>query len=280
MKTITVQDIETMVEELCKQANLRLPPDVLEHIQKAGEEELSPVGREVLDQILENARRAAETGVSLCQDGGVTIVFAEIGQDVHIVGGSFEQAVHAGIESGYQLAHLRGSILNSPFHGKNTNSNTPGIIHTKLVPGNQIRIQVMPKGGGADNMSQLKMLVPAAGMDGIRKFVLDVVEQAGPNACPPLIVGVGIGGTFDSVAQLAKHALLRSVGEPNSDSDIAKFELELLHDVNKLGIGPMGLGGTITAMAVHIETHPLHMASLPVAVNLQCHSARVQTAVL
>jgi fumarate hydratase subunit alpha len=216
----------------------------------------------------------------LCQDGGVTIVFAEIGQDVHIVGGSFEEAVNAGIQKGYQSAHLRGSILDSPFHGKNTGFNAPGVIHTKLTMGDDLRIRVMPKGGGADNMSQLKMLVPAAGVEGIRTFVLDVVEQAGPNACPPLIVGVGIGGTFDSVAQLAKHALLRAVGEPNPDAEIAKFEAELLTDINKLGIGPMGLGGTTTAIAVHVETHPLHMASLPVAVNLQCHSARVQTAVL
>lgn len=280
MKTIAAEEIERTVADLCKQANLRLPPDVLARIQRAGEEELSPVGREVLDQILQNAQRAAETGVSLCQDGGVTIVFAEIGQDVHVVGGSFEEAVHAGIHKGYQTAHLRGSVLDSPFHGKNTGFNAPGVIHTRLVPGDSLRIRVMPKGGGADNMSQLKMLVPAVGIEGVHKFVLEVVEQAGPNACPPLIVGVGIGGTFDSVGQLAKHALLRSVGEPNPYDEIAQFEAQLLMDINKLGVGPMGLGGTTTAIAVHIETHPLHMASLPVAVNLQCHSARVQTAVL
>ena len=280
VREIHVKAVEDMVSNLCQEANTMLPDDVVAAIRQAAQSELSPMGQEVLEQILDNAAQAAQSQVSLCQDGGVTIVFMEIGQDIHFVGGSFEEAVHAGIRRGYQSAHLRGSVLSHPFHGQNSGFNTPGVLHSRIVLGSSLRITVLPKGGGADNMSQLKMLTPASGVQGVKEFVLDVVKAAGPNACPPLIVGVGVGGTFDSVGTLAKQALLREVGTPSPDSEIAALEQELLQEVNNLGIGPMGLGGTTTALAVHIETHPLHMAALPVAVNLQCHSARVKTFVL
>ncbi|WP_303798359.1 fumarate hydratase [Alicyclobacillus macrosporangiidus] len=280
MREIDVMDVRAAVAGLCQEAAVRLPEDVLSAIRKAAETELSDTGRAVLEHILENASLAAQTGVSLCQDGGVTVVFLEVGQEVHFTGGSLEEAIHAGIGDGYRAGHVRGSILDRPFEGRNTGDNTPGVIHYAIVPGDRVRVTVLPKGGGADNMSQLRMLTPAAGVDGVKRFVMEVVEAAGPNACPPLIVGVGIGGTFDSVGMLAKRALLRPVGAPHPDPSIARLEEDLCRAINGLGLGPMGLGGTVTALAVHIETYPLHMASLPVAVNLQCHSARVKSTVL
>lgn len=249
-------------------------------MQKAYDHELSLTGKEIIQQLLKNADIARSEEVPMCQDTGFTVVFVELGQDVHIEGGSLEDAINEGVRRGYTEGYLRKSIVGHPLERVNTGDNTPAVIHVKLVPGDKMKIIVAPKGGGSENMSGIKMLKPAEGIEGVKKFVLDTVKNAGPNPCPPIIVGVGIGGTFEKCALLAKEALLRPVGTPNSRPEIARLENELLDEINSTGIGPQGLGGRYTALAVHIEIYPAHIASLPVAVNINCHASRHKETVL
>ncbi len=281
MREIKANKITEAVEALCQSANLELGEDVLAALRKAEHEEESPLGRETLQQLLENARIASEESLPLCQDCGTAVVFLEIGQDVHIVGGDLNKAISDGVSKGYTKGYLRKSMVRQPFSARiNTKDNTPPVIHTEIVPGDRLKITVMCKGGGAENMSRLGMLTPGAGRQGIIDFVVKAVDEAGGKPCPPVIVGVGIGGTADKVMELAKRALLRKVGEPSLDAENGELERELLKKINDLGIGPGGLGGRITALAVHVETMPAHIASMPVAVNMQCHSARHKEVVL
>ncbi|MBI4300999.1 MAG: fumarate hydratase [Chloroflexi bacterium] len=281
MRDIPTQQITQTVARLCQEANYYLGEDVLEALRRGREAEESPVGRDVLDKIMENARIAAEEGVPLCQDCGTAVVFLEVGQEAHINGGELYDAVAEGVRQGYTQGYLRYSQVRQPFSTRlNTKDNTPPVIHTEIVPGDRLRIIVMPKGGGAENMSRLAMLKPAQGRQGIIDFVVQAVDEAGSNPCPPVIVGVGIGGTAEKALGLAKQALLRPVGKPHDDPEVRELEAELLERVNDLGIGPQGFGGRTTALAVHAGVFPAHIASLPVAVNIQCHSARHKEAVL
>ena len=281
MREIGVDLITESVARLCIESNYYLGDDVLAALRQYREAETSPVGREVLDQILENAEIARDEQMPLCQDCGLTVVFLELGQDAHIVGGDLNEAIAEGVRQGYQDGFLRKSIVDRPFSGRiNTKDNTPPVIHTTIVPGDQLRIIVAPKGGGSENMSQLGMLKPADGRDGVIDFVVESVRRAGANPCPPIIVGVGVGGSAEKTMWLAKHSLLREVAQPNPDPEVAELEAEILERVNRIGIGPQGFGGLTTALAVHVETYPCHIASMPVAVNIQCHSARHKEAVL
>jgi len=281
MKEIKAKDVTSTVARLCKEANFSLGKDVLAALRKAREEEESPVARQILDQILENADIAAREEMPLCQDCGLAIVFLQVGQEVHISGGDLYQAVDEGVRQGYAEGYLRKSAVRQPFSARvNTKDNTPAIIHTEIVPGDQLKITVAPKGGGSENMSRFTVLKPAQGRQGVVDFVVSAVEEAGSNPCPPTIVGVGIGGSAEKAMILAKRALLRRVAEPSPDPEIAELEKELLQRINGTGVGPGGVGGRITSLAVHVETFPAHIASLPVAVNLQCHSARHKEAVL
>jgi fumarate hydratase subunit alpha len=280
MRSIDAADITRAIAGLFQQANYELGADVLAALKKAHEQEESPAGRDALDAILENARIAAADKIPLCQDCGTAVVFLEVGQDVHIDGG-LTDAVNEGIRRAYQEGYLRKSMVARPFSARqNTGDNTPAVIHTDIVPGDKVKITVLPKGGGAENMTKLGMLLPATGKQGVIDFVVKTVEEAWSNPCPPVIIGVGIGGTADKAMLLAKHALIRKVGEPAPEPENAELEQEILHKVNNLGIGPMGYGGRVTALAVHVETFPAHMTALPVAVNLQCHSARHREVVL
>ena len=275
MRELDVSKVTEAVEELCITACYDLPPDVLQALEQAYRDEESEVGREIIGICLENAKVAAQERVPICQDTGVTIVFLELGQDLHLVGGDLNQAVAEGVRRGYTKGYLRKSVVTDPlFSRRNTGDNTPPIIYTDIVPGENLKVTVVPKGTGSENMSALKMLTPAAGPEGVRDFVVQTVDKAGSNPCPPVIVGVGVGGMMDRVALLAKKALLRPVGRPHPEPRVAELEREILEAVNRLGIGPQGLGGRITALAVHIETAPTHIGALPVAVNLQCHAAR------
>nr|MBC7244425.1 fumarate hydratase [Chloroflexota bacterium] len=281
MREIDCGQIAETVASLCIEACYHLPQDVTQAVQKALKTERSPTGREFLRQILENAEIARRGEFPLCQDTGYTVVFLELGQDVHVVGGDLNQCIAEGVRRGYQQGYLRKSVVERPYSLRvNTKDNTPPIIHTKIVPGDRLRITVMPKGGGSENKSYLQMMAPAMGRQGIIDFVVRVVDESGADPCPPVIVGVGIGGTADYALLLAKEALLREVGKPSEDPEDAALEAEILQRVNCLGIGPQGLGGNITALAVHVNSHPCHIASLPVAVNLQCHAARRSEAVL
>jgi fumarate hydratase subunit alpha len=281
MRSIYAADITKAVSVLFKQANYELGDDVLAALKNARREEESPAGREALDTILKNASIAAAEKVPLCQDCGSAVVFLEIGQDVLIVKGDLYTAVNDGVRQAYKQGYLRKSIVERPFSGrKNTGDNTPAVIHTDIVPGNKLKITVLPKGGGSENMAKFGMLLPASGRKGVVDFVVNAVSEAWSNPCPPVIIGVGIGGTAEKAMLLAKHALLRKVAEPSPDKENAGLEKEILHKVNKLGIGPMGYGGRITALAVHVESFPAHIAALPVAVNLQCHSARNRETIL
>ena len=281
MKEIKAKDVTSTVTRLCKEANFFLGDDVLAALRKAREEEESPVARQILDQILENSTIAAKDEMPLCQDCGLAIVFIELGQEVHISGGDLYQAVDEGVRQGYAEGYLRKSAVRQPFSARvNTKDNTPAIIHTEVVPGDQLKITVAPKGGGSENMSRFTVLKPAQGRQGVVDFVVSAVEEAGSNPCPPTIVGVGIGGSAEKAMILAKKALLRTVGEPSPDPEVAELEKELLQRINATGVGAGGVGGRITSLAVHVETFPAHIASLPVAVNLQCHSARHKEAVL
>jgi fumarate hydratase subunit alpha len=281
MRDIDSKEVTQAVSRLFQEANLSLPEDVLASLREARKTEESPVGRDVLDRILENAEIAAKDKIPLCQDTGTAIVVLELGQEVHITDGDLYTAVNEGVRQGYNAGYLRKSVVRQPYSARvNTKDNTPAVIYTDIVPGDKLKIIVMPKGGGAENMTRLAMLPPAAGRQGVIDFVVNAVDEAGSNPCPPVIVGVGIGGTADRALLLAKKALLRRVGDPNPDSEVAELEKEILQRVNNLGIGPMGYGGRTTALAVHAEVLPCHIASLPAAVNLQCHSARHKETIL
>jgi len=281
MRDIDCQTIKETVVRLCQEATALLPDDVLQALKRAREREESPLAQKVLDQILRNAELAKEEFLPLCQDTGTTVIFLEVGQDAHIVGGDLNECIKQGVSEGYVKGYLRKSIVERPFSARvNTQDNTPPVVHTEIVPGDRLRIMIMPKGGGCENMSRLAMLLPGAGKAGVTEFVLKAVEESGGNPCPPVIVGVGIGGTAEHCAYLAKRALTRKVGELNPDPELAEFEAELLEKVNALGLGPQAVGGRTTALAVHIEAYPAHITALPVAVNLQCHSARLKEAVL
>ena len=274
MRELHVEKIRDVVKELCIDINYRLPVDGACALQKALQNETSPIGREVLAQLEENLRVADEEQIPICQDTGMAVVFLEIGQDVHLTGGDLEEAVHEGVRSGYEEGYLRKSVVGDPLLRKNTGDNTPAVIHTRIVPGERVKITVTAKGFGSENMSRVFMLKPAQGVDGVKAAVLETVREAGPNACPPLVVGVGIGGTFEKAALLAKEALLRPIETGDAAAHIRALEKELLAEINALGIGPAGLGGNTTALAVHINTYATHIAGLPVAVNLCCHVDR------
>lgn len=280
MREIEAAKITDTVKRLCIQANVILPEDVKNCIIKRKSEENWAPAREILDRIEENFELAAAENVPICQDTGVACVFLEIGQEVHIAGGDITQAVNEGVRQGYAEGYLRKSVVRDPLDRVNTGDNTPAMIYYDIVPGDKIKITVAPKGFGSENMSQIKMLRPSDGIEGVKAFVLKAVEEAGPNPCPPIIVGVGIGGTFDKAALLAKKALLRDTGTPSADPLYAKLEEELLEKINALGIGPQGFGGKTTALAVAVEHYPTHIAGLPVAVNINCHVARHKTEVI
>ena len=281
MREIKASTITKTVARLCQQANFLLGDDVVAALKQAQQAEESPLGREVLSQIIENARIAGQENVPLCQDCGTAVVFLEIGQESHVAGVDLYSAVEEGVRRGYTQGYLRKSMVGRPFTARtNTRDNTPPIIHTEIVPGDLIKVTVMPKGGGAENMSRLAMLKPGDGREGIIDLAVSTVDEAGASPCPPLIVGLGIGSTSEGAMLLAKKALLRPVGEPNLDLEVADLEKEILSRINDLGIGPLGFGGRTTALAVHAEVRPTHIASLPVAVNLQCHSTRHKEAVL
>ncbi|MBV7337345.1 fumarate hydratase [Chloroflexi bacterium TSY] len=274
MREMHVNVVKDAVAQLCQTANFELGDDVVQALHQGKEKEAGNIGERVLDTILLNVNIASTESRPMCQDTGTAVIFVKVGQDVHFVGGPLNDAIHDGVRQGYEEGYLRKSMVGDPLWSReNTGDNTPAMIHVDLIPGNQVHLTVMTKGGGAENMSRMAMLTPAMGVDGVRDFVVETVEIAGPNACPPVIVGVGVGGTFDTSPMLAKKALLRRVGKPNDDSQVAAFEHELLEAINKLGIGPHGFGGFTTALAVHVETMATHIASLPVAVNLQCGPA-------
>jgi fumarate hydratase subunit alpha len=281
MREVNVKDVTKTVARLFQEASFYLTDDVLAAIKKAQQTEESPVAKEVLEQIIKNAEVAAKDQIPLCQDCGAAVVFVELGQDVHVVGGDLNAGINEGVKQAYTEGYLRKSMAKQPFSARiNTKDNTPAIIYTDIVPGDKVKITVVPKGGGAENMSKLIMLTPYSGRSGVVDAIVDAVEKAGSNPCPPVIVGVGIGGTADKVILLAKKSLLRKVGEHNPDPEVAELEKELLMRINALGIGPMGYGGRTTALAVNVEVFPAHIASLPVAVNLNCHSSRHKEAVI
>jgi fumarate hydratase subunit alpha len=279
MREINVAQVTETVAQLCIDACLYLGDDVVELLRQARKKEVSDFGCYIFERLLENLNIAAEQEIPICQDTGMTVVFLKIGQELHFTGGNLTDAINKGVRLGYQRGYLRKSVL-TPLERVNTNDNTPAVIHTAIVPGDRLKIIVAPKGGGSENMSRLKMLKPADGIEGIKKFVLETIAEAGASPCPPIILGIGIGGTMEKAALMSKEALLRRAGTSSSDPIVAKLEKEMLELVNKTGIGPQGLGGNVTALAVHIETYPTHIAALPVAVNIQCHAARHQEAIL
>lgn len=275
MRTVNVKDIKETVAKLCKQACYVVTPDLKAAFTKAQTTESSSLGKDILGKILQNAKLAEEGVAPICQDTGMTVVFVEIGQDVHIEGGYIEDAINEGVAKGYTEGYLRKSVVAEPlFERKNTTNNTPAVIHARIVPGDKFKIKVAPKGFGSENKSVLKMLVPADGIEGVKKVFLEAVKYAGPNACPPMTIGVGIGGTMDKAALLAKQAAVRPVDSKNADARYAKLEDELLELASKTGVGPQGLGGDTTAIKVNVEWYPTHIAGLPVAININCHAAR------
>ncbi|OHB47640.1 MAG: fumarate hydratase [Planctomycetes bacterium GWF2_40_8] len=280
MRQINTEEITDTIEKICIDANYNLGEDLITSLRNALDKEESPLGKEVIKQLLENAEIGKNEQVPVCQDTGYAVVFVEIGQNVMIEGQSLQEAINEGIRRGYKNGYLRKSIVRSPLDRVNTGDNTPAVIHTDIVPGDKLKITFIAKGGGCENMSRTAMLTPAQGRNGVINFVVETVKTAGANPCPPIIVGVGLGGTFEYASLLSKKAILRSVGSHNKDSNIAHLEDELLEKINKLGIGPQGFGGRITALAVHIETYPCHIASLPVAVNIECHSHRPKSVVI
>lgn len=277
MREIQVQQITDVVERLCIEANQYLPEDIRKAIQSCHAQEDWEDARDVLEKIIENFKIAGEEKVPICQDTGLACVFLEIGQDVHIGGGNLAEAVDEGVRRGYSRGYLRKSVAEDPIRRGNTGDNTPAMIYTEIVPGSQIKITVAPKGFGSENMSALRMFKPSQGLESIKKFILETVEDAGPNPCPPVVVGVGIGGNFDKAALLAKKALMRPVDVPSPDPFYAQLEKEMLEKINRLGIGPQGFGGRTTAIGVNIETMPTHIAGMPCAVNLNCHVTRHKT---
>lgn len=281
MREIDVKEITKTVSQLFQEACYYLPEDVLNALKQARQTEESPIGCNVLDKIIENVDISAKEQIPICGDTGVAVVFLEIGQDIHIAGGDIYCAINEGVRQGYAEGYLRKSMVSQPFSARtNTGDNTPAVIHTTIVPGDKLKIIALPKGAGSENMARLAMLSPAMGRQGVIDFVVSAVDKAGSNPCPPHIVGVGIGGTVEKTIILAKRASLRRVGEPNPDAEVAELETEILERVNRLGIGPAGYGGRATALAVHVEVFPSHIASLPVAVNIQCWCARQKVAIL
>lgn len=281
MREIRAEQITEEVARLCIEAACDLPADVERAVRKAADDEVSEFGKYAMEKVCRNLEIARENQVPMCQDTGMVIVFAELGQDAHIVGGDFETAINAGIAQGYTEGYLRKSTVVDPLLNRvNAGDNTPAIIYTRIVEGDTLTLTVMPKGAGSENMTKLAMLKPAQGLEGVRRFVVDAVVSAGGNPCPPTIVGVGLGGNADKALQLSKEALRREVGAPNTDTGYAALEAELLEEINASGIGPQGFGGCVTALAVHIETYPTHIATLPVAVTLNCHAARHKTVTL
>jgi len=280
MREINVSQIIDVVEKLCIDANVYLNDDIRDALIKAQSLEESEGGKSILKSLVENADIAAREGMAICQDTGMAIVFVSVGQDVRITGGSLSEAIHEGVRRGYRKGYLRSSIVGDPLIRKNTGDNTPAVIHYDIVEGDQLRIEVAPKGFGSENMGALKMLKPSDGVEGVRRFVVETVSNAGPKPCPPIVVGVGIGGSMEKCALLAKKALLRPVGSKNPQNHLAELERQLLEEINQLGIGPAGLGGRITALGVMVEAYPTHIAGLPVAVNISCHATRHRAAVL
>jgi len=279
MREIHSNEIVDCLEKLFIDANINLSQSVLECFERSIEKEESPAGKEVFRELIKNALTAKEENMPICQDTGLAVTFIEIGQDVHIAGGNLIDAVNEGVRRAYSKGYLRKSCCH-PFTRKNTGDNTPAILHTRIVPGNKVKITVLPKGGGSENYGEVRMLTPSQGWEGVKAFVLEMVNKGGPNPCPPIIVGVGIGGNFETSALLSKEALMEPLGKRNDDSAIGALEIELLEAINKTGIGPQGYGGTITALDVHIKMMPCHIASLPVAVNIQCHAHRIKEAIL
>ena len=280
MREISAATITKAIRDMCIEANYGLAPDMRKVFEKAVEEEESPLGRQVLEQLKENLRIAGEDSIPICQDTGMAVVFMKIGQDVHITGGRLADAVNEGVRQGYEQGYLRKSVVGDPIERINTKDNTPAVIHCEITDGEQIDITVAPKGFGSENMSRVFMLKPAEGLEGVKNAILTAVKDAGPNACPPLVVGVGIGGTFEKCALMAKKALTREVGKHSDIPYVRKLEEEMLEKINCLGIGPGGLGGTVTALAVNVNTYPTHIAGLPVAVNICCHVNRHTVCVL
>lgn len=280
MKEINVQEIIMAVEELCLEANCILNQDVVDALQRSLAMEESPQGQEVLELLLQNAEIAEREKIPICQDTGMAVLFVEVGQDLHILGGSITEALNEGVRRGYQKGFLRKSVVADPFSRGNTQDNTPAIIHYDLVEGDSLTLTLAPKGFGSENMGALRMLKPSDGLAGVLDFVVETIDKAGANPCPPIVVGVGVGGTMEKAAYLAKKALLRDIGSENKDPELAKVEQELLRRINNLGIGPQGFGGRTTALGVNLEVFATHIAGLPVAVNINCHVARHRTITL
>ncbi len=280
IRTVNVSEVEKTVAQLCIEANCSLGIDVIDALNKASSQETSGIGAEIFKQLIENAEIADSEKIPVCQDTGFAIVFLEIGQEVHLTGGDLTEAVNNGVKTGYTEGFLRKSMVRDPLDRANTGDNTPAIIHTQIVPGDNIRITLAPKGGGSENMSSLKMLKPAEGVEGVKAFIIETIRNAGPNPCPPIVVGIGIGGSMEKAALMSKYALTRELGKPSPDAETSRLEQQLLEQINNTGIGPQGLGGKVTALAVHIERFATHIASLPVAVNISCHAYRHKTVVL
>lgn len=281
MKIISATQITQAVKELCQQVNYDLPQDVEQALQKGLDTEISPFGKYSLEQIIQNCHLAREHQQAMCQDTGIVVAYLYLGQEVQVTDGDLYEAVHEGVRQGYEAGYLRKSVVEEPlFDRENTKDNTPAVIHTEIVPGDQLRIVLMPKGAGSENMGAMKMLKPSDGLEGAKQFILDTVRNAGGNPCPPIIVGIGVGGTMEVAPSLAKKALAREIGSSNPHPRYAALEEELLQEINKMGIGPQGLGGKVTALAVHIEYYPTHIAMLPVAVNINCHAARHKEIIL
>ena len=274
IRTVQLSEITENIKEMCIEANHFLSPDMAEAMKQAQQNEKSPLGKQILGQLQENLEIAAQDMIPICQDTGMAVVFIKVGQEVHIEGGNLTAAIDEGVRQGYVDGYLRKSVVKDPILRENTKDNTPGIIHYKIVPGDQVKIKVAPKGFGSENMSRVFMLKPADGIEGVKEAVLTAVKDAGPNACPPMVVGVGIGGTFEKCALMAKEALTREVGSHSDIPYVKELEEELLERINKIGIGPGGLGGSTTALAVNVNTYPTHIAGLPVAVNICCHVNR------
>lgn len=274
MREVHVSEVTALVRRLCMEANYHLPEDIQQSFVRGKEAEQSPLGKTIFDEMIRNCRLACDQEVPICQDTGTAVIFASVGQDVHLVGGAFEDAVNEGVRQGYTDGYLRKSIVSDPLRRVNTNDNTPAVLHIRLVPGEEIEIIVAPKGGGSENMSALKMFTPAATRDQIVDYIADTVIAAGSNPCPPVIIGVGLGGTADKASELAKKALLRPVDVHSADEFYAEMERDILERVNKSGVGPQGLGGTVTALACAIEPYPTHIASLPCAISIGCHITR------
>ena len=274
MRIVNVSEITSDIKEMCIEANYTLSCDMVEKMNEAASAEESELGKKILGQLLENLEAAKEDNVPICQDTGRAVVFIEVGQEVHFEGGSFEEAIHEGVRQGYVEGFLRKSVVSDPILRVNTKDNTPAIIHTRIVPGDKIKITVAPKGFGSENCSQMHMLKPAQGVEGIKEAVIKTITDAGPNACPPMVIGVGVGGTFEKAAILAKQALTRKTGEHSELPHVREIEIEILEKINDLGIGPGGLGGKMTALAVNINTYATHIAGLPTAVNICCHVNR------